>query len=94
MHKQSSGNQGQEATGESVKLRISTVAHHRKSNATMDFAKVTAEAAEQSQSQKGEPGYGFGGNQEVEFSAIMIQPGIGSEGMDGASAFDGIGDRN
>ena len=60
----------------------------------MDFAKVTAEAAEQMQSQKGQLGYGFGGNQEVEFSAIMIQPGIGSEGMDGASAFDGIGDRN
>ena len=59
----------------------------------MDFAKVTAEAAEQMQSQKGQLGYGFGGNQEVEFSNMM-QPGRGSVGMTGATDGDGLGDRN
>ena len=59
----------------------------------MDFAKVTAEAAEQMQSQKGELGYGFGGNQEVEFTNMM-QPGVGTVGVAGVTDGDGLGDRN
>ena len=46
-NKNCSSNQGQEATGESIKLRISTVAHHRHNKATMDFSGVVAEKSEE-----------------------------------------------
>ena len=45
------------------------------------------------QSHKGELGYGFGGNQEVEF-ATMVQPGRGSVRASGATYGDSLGDRN